>query len=406
MGACLSEPDGPPEGGELSRLADKLVKLGVQRNTVNDALRIFWQADKDESGSIGIREFARMFQLRPQNVFLPRLVALFDVSGDGEIGPLEFILCLAQFHEGSAQAHLYFAWRLFDQDDSGSMTMEEFETIANTIMSFTGKQKGFTQAAQGDVESSGVSDRVVMSGLLGAKVKVKGIRKIVEDMDEDNDGVITINEFKIIAANLTHLVAPAFELWTTLEKYAEPCFRLKEELKKCGKIDEVLRMLDPKLQESLGKRKAQQSRAAPSGNRTSQPKSDAKSDKKTRDRRRGMGDNRVKPRAHAASPNSDEGVRDKRDDRRDDRDRRGDDGHRRHHRDDHDRGDRERRHHRDGDDRRRESARDQHYGGAPPSRHTGHGDRGSDDHDARRRRSTDRPPERRAGGGGGTRGRG
>lgn len=383
MGACLSEPDGPPEGGELSRFADKLVKIGVQRSTVNDALRIFWQADKDESGSIGIREFARMFQLRPQNVFLPRLVALFDVSGDGEIGPLEFILCLAQFHEGNAQAHLYFAWRLFDQDDSGSMTMDEFESIANSVMSFTGKQKGFTQASQGDVESSGVNDRVVMSGLLGAKVRVKGIRKIVEDMDDDHDGVITINEFRVIAANLTHLVAPAFELWTTLEKYAEPCFRLKEEIKKCGKMEEVIGMLDPKLQDSLGKRRTQQSKPVQSGNRKSQPKAEAK-DNKAQDRRQGKGDNR----------------------REQNRDHRGDDGRRRHHRDDPDRGDRERRHHRDGDgeSRRREPARGQQSGeGAPSSRQTARGGREGDNHDARRRTTADRPTERRAGGGSGAR---
>jgi len=383
MGACLSEPDGPPEGGELSRFADKLVKIGVQRSTVNDALRIFWQADKDESGSIGIREFARMFQLRPQNVFLPRLVALFDVSGDGEIGPLEFILCLAQFHEGNAQAHLYFAWRLFDQDDSGSMTMDEFESIANSVMSFTGKQKGFTQASQGDVESSGVNDRVVMSGLLGGKVRVKGIRKIVEDMDDDHDGVITINEFRVIAANLTHLVAPAFELWTTLEKYAEPCFRLKEEIKKRGKMEEVIGMLDPKLQESLGKRQTQQSKPVQSGNRKSQPKAEAK-DNKAQDRRQGKGDNR----------------------REQNRDHRGDDGRRRHHRDDPDRGDRERRHHRDGDgeSRRREPARGQQSGGgAPSSRQTARGGREGDNHDARRRTTADRPTERRAGGGSGAR---
>lgn len=383
MGACLSEPDGPPEGGELSRFADKLVKIGVQRSTVNDALRIFWQADKDESGSIGIREFARMFQLRPQNVFLPRLVALFDVSGDGEIGPLEFILCLAQFHEGNAQAHLYFAWRLFDQDDSGSMTMDEFESIANSVMSFTGKQKGFTQASQGDVDSSGVNDRVVMSGLLGAKVRVKGIRKIVEDMDNDHDGVITINEFRVIAANLTHLVAPAFELWTTLEKFAEPCFRLKEEIKKCGKMEEVIGMLDPKLQESLGKRRTQQSKPVQSGNRKSQPKAEAKDDKAL-DRRQGKGDDR----------------------REQSRDRRGDDERRRHHRDDLDRGDRERRHHRDGDgeSRRREPARGQQSGGGDlSSRQTARGGREGDNHDVRRRTSADRPTERRAGGGSGAR---
>ena len=72
------------------------------------ALRVFWRADKDGSGTIELKEFAKMFGLRTSNAFLPRMMSLFDVTGDGDIGALEFMLCLAHpRHE--LQAHVYFA---------------------------------------------------------------------------------------------------------------------------------------------------------------------------------------------------------------------------------------------------------------------------------------------------------
>lgn len=257
MGICSSVLDEPPPGGELSRLADKLVRLGCARTTVMDALRIFWRADKDGSGTIGLKEFAKMFQLRTQNAFLPRLLALFDVSGDGDIGALEFILCLAQFYNSSAKAHVYFTWRLFDQDDSGSMTMEEFENILSNTLSYTGKQKGFSAGMGqhgGATPDDNLGDRIVMSGRAGQRVRVKGFRQIIKEADLDHNGVITLDEFQILASNATHIVAPAFELWTALELHSKPCWRVKEELKASGKLSEVQEMLSPKARKAMGMR--------------------------------------------------------------------------------------------------------------------------------------------------------
>ena len=256
MGACASVEDAPPEGGELSRLADQLVKYGCQRSSVNDALRVFWRADKDGSGTIGLREFASMFGLRASNAFLPRMLALFDVSGDGDIGALEFVLYLAQFYGGSASAHLYFSWRLFDQDDSGSLTIDEFEKIAKNELSYTGSANGYNAGKEhASTPGDTIGDRVVMSGRMGKKVKVKGLKRILEDMDMDKNGKITIDEFKVISANLTHILAPAFELWSAMEKYAKPCWKLKEELKESGHLNKVLAMLgNNRLVKSLSKR--------------------------------------------------------------------------------------------------------------------------------------------------------
>jgi Ca2+-binding EF-hand superfamily protein len=70
-----------------------------------------------------VHEFAKLFEIESENPFLPRLAQLFDVSGDGQMSVFEFVVCLSQFSTSkSHQEHIYFAWRLFDTDDSGAMT--------------------------------------------------------------------------------------------------------------------------------------------------------------------------------------------------------------------------------------------------------------------------------------------
>jgi len=253
MGICSSVGGGKiPQTGELRRISDALEGLGAKKNSVRDALRIFCEADKDGSGSINISEFASMFKLRASNVFLPRLLALFDVGGDGEIGALEFVLCLAQFFTHSQRAHIYFAWRLFDQDDSGSMDTEEFSNILANTLNYVGRS----------ANTDAMNDRVVMSGRNGTQVKVKGFKTLIKEADIDENGVITIDEFKVLAANSAHLVAPAFELWTALEDYSHPCYLLKQEIIKAGNGKQLYAMLHPKAAKALGEKSNAQPAAA------------------------------------------------------------------------------------------------------------------------------------------------
>ena len=350
MGACFSALDEPPEGGELAKLTDKLVKLGCARSTVTKALRVFWRGDKDGSGTIELKEFAKMFGLRTSNAFLPRMMSLFDVTGDGDIGALEFMLCLAQFYDTSSQAHVYFAWRLFDQDDSGSMTMEEFEHILNNAMSYKGTNKGFTATKKAATPDDEFGDRIVMAGRLGRKVRVKGFRQILKEADLDNNGLISFDEFKIIASNSTHIVAPAFELWTALENHSKPCWQLRNELKENGKLHQVQMMLSPKARKAFS---FGGGRSGDSGSNGPQRGGDARG--KQLDQGRSftiMGPGRLGELERERQHHREEERENRRNRRRDDghREVRGDE--RRHRRHDHHRSD-GRAHHDDGDDRRR-----------------------------------------------------
>ena len=76
------------------------------------------------------------------------------------------------------------------------MTMEEFETIINNSMSYTGSNKGFSGGSHDQM-----GDRIVRAGRNGARVRVKGMRQIIKQADLDDNGVITIDEFKVLCAN-------------------------------------------------------------------------------------------------------------------------------------------------------------------------------------------------------------
>ena len=65
--------------------------LGCSRGTVRRVVALYKRADRNKDGTVDLEEFARTFDVERGNPFLPRLVALFDLSGDGEMGVFEFV---------------------------------------------------------------------------------------------------------------------------------------------------------------------------------------------------------------------------------------------------------------------------------------------------------------------------
>ena len=219
-------------------------------------MRLYRRADRDKDGELDAREFARVFDVEASNPFLPRLVRLFDVSGDGKLSPFEFIVCLSQFTSSSRanrEAHVAFAWRLFDTNDDGSMSKAEFrEALSATYFRRDDapdeKSGGGRMGKNGKTETS--RRRVVGDGGMrrgrglanfgGTGGLAKGLDAIMHDVDGNKDGRVTVREFSLMTRDYPHVIAPAFDLWTKLGEVGRPATRARREIEKEGNVDRLV----------------------------------------------------------------------------------------------------------------------------------------------------------------------
>jgi len=207
-------------------------------------VRLYRRADRDKDGELDAREFARTFDVEASNPFLPRLVRLFDVSGDGKLSPFEFIACLSQFTSSSRanrDAHVAFAWRLFDTNDDGSMSKAEFrEALSATYFRRDERNgKSETSSTARVVGDGGMRRGLGLANFGGTGGLAKGLDAIIRDVDGDKDGRVTSREFSLMTRDYPHVIAPAFDLWTKLGEVGEPARRARREIEKEGNGDEL-----------------------------------------------------------------------------------------------------------------------------------------------------------------------
>ena len=219
-------------------------------------MRLYRRADRDKDGELDAREFARVFDVEASNPFLPRLVRLFDVSGDGKLSPFEFIACLSQFTSSditNRDAHVAFAWRLFDTNDDKSMSKAEFrEALSATYLRrddaprqpLTRGGGRNRKVEKSETSSTSSTARVVGDGGMrrgrglanfgGTGGLAKGLDNIMHDVDGDKDGRVTAREFSRMTRDYPHVIAPAFDLWTKLGEVGRPATRARREIEKAG----------------------------------------------------------------------------------------------------------------------------------------------------------------------------
>ncbi|KAM5297593.1 lysophosphatidylcholine acyltransferase 2 isoform 2-T2 [Glossophaga mutica] len=109
-------------------------------------------ASSSKGGRIGIEEFAEYLKL-PVSDVLRQLFALFDRNDDGSIDFREYVIGLAVLcNPANTEEIIQVAFKLFDVDEDGYITEEEFSTILQASLGVPDLDVSglFKEIAQGD----------------------------------------------------------------------------------------------------------------------------------------------------------------------------------------------------------------------------------------------------------------
>ncbi|CAN2389540.1 lysophosphatidylcholine acyltransferase 2 [Pristimantis euphronides] len=138
-------------------------KLNLKWTNFEKQLEVYASiADLSKGGRIGIEEFANHLKL-PVSDLLKELFALFDRNKDGTIDFREYVIGIAILcHPANSEDTIQMAFKLFDLDGDGSITEAEFGSLLRS--------------------SLGVPDL--------------DVSKLFQDMDADESGKISYEEFK------------------------------------------------------------------------------------------------------------------------------------------------------------------------------------------------------------------
>ncbi|XP_075433080.1 lysophosphatidylcholine acyltransferase 2 isoform X1 [Ascaphus truei] len=143
-------------------------KLNLKWDNVRTQLEVFASiAGSSRGGRIGLEEFASHLQL-PVSDVLRELFALFDRNRDGTIDFREYVIGMSVLcNPANTEETIQMAFKLFDVDEDGSITEVEFSSLLRS--------------------SLGVPDL--------------DVSKLFRDMDADESGKISYDEFKDFSLN-------------------------------------------------------------------------------------------------------------------------------------------------------------------------------------------------------------
>ncbi|KAG2489663.1 hypothetical protein HYH03_011775 [Edaphochlamys debaryana] len=123
---------------KLQQEALKVIATHLPENEISGLKALFQEMDADGSGSITVEELREALRKKgtkiPQEE-LERIMAQADISGDGTLDYEEFLAATMNLAKLEHEEHLYMAFRFFDADDSGFITMDELHAALHRVCS-------------------------------------------------------------------------------------------------------------------------------------------------------------------------------------------------------------------------------------------------------------------------------
>ncbi|KAJ6791001.1 calcium-dependent protein kinase 19-like [Iris pallida] len=149
---------------KLKKLALKVIAENLSGEEIKGLKQMFTNMDTDNSGTITFEELksglARLGS-KLSEAEVKQLMEAADVDGNGTIDYIEFITATLHRHKLESEENVHNAFKYFDKDNSGFITMDELEVA---------------------MKEHGLGDDAT-------------IKEIISEVDTDNDGKINYDEF-------------------------------------------------------------------------------------------------------------------------------------------------------------------------------------------------------------------
>ena len=107
-----------------------LKKAEVPKNKLNKYKEAFNKYDKDSSGNLSVNEIQKIAKDLGYPMTKEEVQQVFaEVGGDGKIEFDEFVMLMEEYIQSLGEDELLKAFRDYDKDNTGKMTVREFKYI-------------------------------------------------------------------------------------------------------------------------------------------------------------------------------------------------------------------------------------------------------------------------------------
>jgi len=205
-------------------------KLGLEKERIDKLYKIFLELDSKGDGLVIVRDFFKFFGLQDTE-YNHQVFTIMDQDSNGKVDFQEFVMATWNYCTYSMAALTKFAFGLCDLDDSGTL---EFDEVRELVEKVYGK-RAFEENVR--------------------------VQKLLETLDVDGDGTVSLEEFSKFNRQFPLLLYPAFQLQNTLriKLFGEKYWKKEEDRRRTAlrgrNIYEILHEIDGMRKELEDKKK-------------------------------------------------------------------------------------------------------------------------------------------------------